>query len=77
MAGTVFREVLNDLQREGLSGDAQQIEGMLWSLLIRRCRVALMADAAVPDFSPGVALTVLTRHNVHVMRALQLHTWLS
>ena len=30
MAGTVFREVLNDVQREGLSGDAQQIEGKLW-----------------------------------------------
>ena len=29
MAGTAFREVLIDLQREGLSGDARQIEGML------------------------------------------------
>ena len=37
MAGTVFREVLIDLQREGLSEDAQLIEGMLWerSLLHR------------------------------------------
>ena len=61
MAGTVFREALNDLQREGLFGDAQQIEGKLWerSLLHRlvgqsHCRhgcFGVVAGTAIRDTS--------------------------
>ena len=36
MVGTIFREVLIDLQREGLSGDARQMEGMLWEVTLIR-----------------------------------------
>ncbi len=62
MAGTVFREALNDLQREGLFGDAQQIEGKLWYeiSLLSRHRITLISDRAVPEAGPGIAQIMLT-----------------
>lgn len=64
MAGTIFREVLIDLQREGLSGDARQIEGMLWegTLILSKMQVASRADTAahMPEIAcaHGIALTI-------------------